>query len=141
MKKTDLAYIAGLIDGEGCISIVKKKDLIHGSSNYDLRVSVNMTSEYLIQYLHFAFGGFWRERKKIEERHKQQWMWAVSGPKASEFLLTILPYLIIKKPQAELALRFQSTRRKGGYGQGIKKPEPISILEEADFLLMKSLKR
>lgn len=52
MKKTDLAWAAGLIDGEGCICIVKENRPGNLSTQYRLRLSVGMTDKKTIKKLH-----------------------------------------------------------------------------------------
>jgi hypothetical protein len=136
MKKTDLAYIAGIIDGEGCITL--KVNRVGASPEqrmgfYELEVQVSNTNQWLIEWLFFNFGGKIREEKK-KDGCKQAWRWIIMARKAADFLKLIYPYLRLKHPQAELGLRFQGKRRNN-YG---RKGKSISerILDEADKILM-----
>lgn len=103
MKKTDLAYVAGIIDGEGCIGIYKHKH------RYYLQVAVHMTNEWLVNWLSFAFKGsistygYYRKRENCQK----EWAWNLTGKKALVFLELVYPYLKLKKPQAEIAIQFQ----------------------------------
>jgi hypothetical protein len=36
--------------------------------------------------------------------------WKIAGQAASEFLKAVLPYLVIKRKQAEIAIEFQATK-------------------------------
>lgn len=130
MNKTDLAYVAGIIDGEGCIRIGQRKK----NSNY-VGVGVGHTNEWLIRWLHFSFGGSVCSKKAWLPNQKPQWSWELRTRQACEFLKLILPYLKIKRPQAELALKFQSRRKYRGH-----QPMPQSdiIQDEADKILMHS---
>ena len=112
MKKTDLAYVAGIIDGEGWIRIHNRK-IKNGNQNYALQVGVGMTNECLINWLKFCFGGSVLQRNQIGNR-KTRYDWALATKQAGDFLKLVLPYLKIKRPQAELALKFQSRRRYRG---------------------------
>ena len=145
MKKTDLAYIAGIIDGEGCIRIEK-----HSKQNryYTLEVSVKMTWRWMPEFLHYSFGGVFRKLKLPEGNptHKEQWGWKVRGTMAVEFLKSIMPYLKLKKAEAELALLFQSKKLpvgtyldRTGIGRRLRTDEDLAV-EEAQFILMKELK-
>lgn len=104
-----LAYIAGIIDGEGSINISKEK----GGKNYVLRVTVNNIDPNLIIYLKENVGGsIFQAHGKINQR-RSLYNWVISAKKAGLFLKKILPYLIIKKDQAETAILFQSTTSQG----------------------------
>jgi hypothetical protein len=105
MKKTDLAYMAGLFDGEGYAGIKKKNDHRTNVVRYMPRAMIGLTNEYLPQLLKFQFGGSLYHRHSQGNR-KDLWMWEVSGSDAIAFLKVILPYLILKKPQAEILLKF-----------------------------------
>jgi len=100
-----LEYIAGLFDGEGCIMLSQ----FRGNSYIQLRVNVNLTNETIPTILHECFGGSLMIVPP-KGNNKQQWMWRAIGKYAGEFLRLIYPYLIIKKEQAELGIKFQNNR-------------------------------
>jgi len=52
------------------------------------------------------------------------------------FLETILPYLKLKKTEAELGINFQKNKRRGPHVS----PEETRVLEEAQTILMASYK-
>jgi len=113
MKRTDIAYVAGIIDGEGSIGIYKKfgKDK---RRYYQLTVQVSNSNEWLIRWLQMAFGSYAYHHghyscEKIK-RNREIYTWSIVGNKAVDFLKTIHPYLRLKKPQAEIAIRFQENR-------------------------------
>ena len=56
MKDTDLAYLAGIIDGEGCIAI-EKQFRIKGytSPRYTMKVEIQMSEHPSIAYLSETF--------------------------------------------------------------------------------------
>ena len=114
MKRTDLAYVAGIIDGEGCITITKDKRPTY--PGFQLRIQVNMANEWLPAWLRFSFGGSLREIV-VKENQQRQWAWIIQSNSAMQFLKLVLPYLKIKRSQAELCMEMQrakDTRRKGG---------------------------
>lgn len=132
MKRTDLAYIAGILDGEGSISIsqVKKN---HKSMGHTLRISVTNTNEWICQWLHFNFGGTIRIRVKgIGWGKKDIWEWSIASQKALSFLQLISPYIKLKRPQVDLALQFQKKKRRG------HKLVEERAVEEAQRILMRS---
>ena len=73
-------------------------------------------------------------------KHKNGWQWKVSANKASDFLKMVLPYIQIKHPQAELAIKFQSNKRHWGNSQKghttCLKPQESWAVEEAERILM-----
>lgn len=132
MKKIDLAYTAGIIDGEGCINISRRQGK-HQSTR--LQVSVVNTNEWLCQWLKMQFGGIVRSRRAYKPNHKPSYSWQLGHKKASEFLRLILPYLNIKKPNAEIAIAYQERQHMGRATKGQK------VLNEADRILMASFNK
>lgn len=89
-----LSYIAGLIDGEGCITLANKC----------WRIQVAMTDEPVIRWLG-TFGGSVSERKRYGKR-KRNWRWLIMRQsEVVEFLMATMPYLRVKRDQAENAIR------------------------------------
>lgn len=113
MKRVDLAYIAGIFDGEGCICLRRAK-----KKGVALDISVVNTNEWLMQWLKFALGGNFYPVQKEGRRNKNWkpcWRWTISSNRALDCLKLLYPYLRLKKPQAELAIKFQEARRGSGY--------------------------
>ena len=67
---------------------------------------------------------------------RQQWKWSIAQNKAVEFLKLILPYLQMKRPQAELAIAFQGKKRVYQ-----KTAEKAAILEAERILMGKMNKK
>jgi len=138
MKRTDLAYIAGIVDGEGYIGVsTDGKKFKHGRQNLRLRVTVTSTDEWLCQHLRFSIGGGLVTLKPQSENQRPCWQWQLSYRQAGEFLKLILPYLHIKKPQAELAIKFQEA--KGRSTRGLSDEQ--RAVEEAQKILLQAMKR
>ena len=129
MKKTDLAYIAGFFDGEGCIYVGKYK------CSYHLRVTASQANEWIINWLKFIFSGS-VSKMTCEEGRRQRWQWHALGKNASLFLVAVLPYLKLKRAEAELAIQFQNARQ----GSGIRVTDGQRAIDEADRILMIALK-
>jgi len=131
-----LAYTAGLFDGEGCVSIVKCSSSSKQGFHLALTVRISNTNEWLINWLKMQFGGATCKMQTRPKNTKDCWQWVKSGAQARDFLVLILPYLFIKKPNAEVAIHFQNTKLRRP-----TKKHPISssewILQEADFILNK----
>jgi len=105
INKTDLAYAAGLFDGEGCVFISNQN---HPNS-YILKVEVNMTDENSIRWLHKTFGGHFNYNKKSNPRQKLQYRWTASGKDMANFIKLTLPFIRLKKERFELAILYYET--------------------------------
>ena len=142
MKKTDIAYIAGIMDGEGCIHI--KRHTKEPATQYTLQITVGSTQEWLCRYLQFSFGGSVRQNLSVTKRippQKPFWVWRVSAALAYNFLKIIYPYLHLKREQARIALEFQEARKQHrNLGQRPNTEEEIA-LQEVQRILVKGLKK
>lgn len=104
-KLKSIAYLAGIIDGEGCIMISRP----HGDfSYYSMRLEVAQKDGKLMDYLIGSFGGSIRDSRN----GASVWKWQLSGKKAVELLTTCLPFLVVKKKQAEIAIRWLAAHEK-----------------------------
>lgn len=109
-------YLAGIIDGEGCIGMEhlaprgksRKKDY------YLTRLTVINTSKMLMDLLVGTFKGQYDTRKKIEGR-KICYRWHVFGKDQENALIALMPYLRIKKQQAELVMEYRKTVNDSGW--------------------------
>lgn len=106
----DLAYIAGWFDAEGCVK---------GSK----RVSITNTYLLMLQYLQYQYGGS-ISHNNGRNSTKNRYMWYVDGNNALSFLLQVTPYLIEKKPQAEL---FIGVRTKPSWETGVTKSGAVQL--------------
>ena len=97
---TDFAYVAGLIDGEGCIHLDVSQ------TTYRPRVSVGMTAPALplLTSLSQEWGGTLYQLRPATERWAAAWTWHLSGPPAARLLEAIRPHLRVKTRQADAAL-------------------------------------
>jgi len=102
MEETDVAYVAGFMDAEGCICIVKAK------TRYFLKVVVANTNSGALRRVQEVMNRNVSMYKDNRKRHSQLFYLAVYGKSAKSFLERIMPYLRVKKTQALLAVDFQS---------------------------------
>ena len=100
----ELAYIAGLFDGEGSISVYKERTTSYRLAR--IHVDLQNTNVAIVKYLKDYFGGYFRVR--ILPSGKPCGVWMVSCKKAIDVLGQLLPYLRIKKEQARLAIEIYS---------------------------------
>ena len=130
----DIAYTAGIIDGEGYIGIVKthRKSKI---TRYELRVAVTMCNSLIPAWLHANFGGSYYIFQPPSLKHKRLYAWRLATFDAGEFLKVVLPYLKMKQEAARIGIEFQSYREKN-YCR--RKPKP-DVVYQAEAILHKRL--
>lgn len=109
---TDVAYGAGLLDGEGYIGIQPYS--AKGYGNYSPRVAIANTSLEIMEWLVQNFGGgysIWDDRK---HQRKRTYKWSIgSNISIKEFLEALQPFVKVKREQLEIMLLFV------GFGVGI----------------------
>jgi hypothetical protein len=92
---SDLAYMAGIVDGEGTVYYREKT----GS----LRVSVTNTHRPLLDWIAERWGGSVNDELNYTGdgcTRKPKWRWTLSGGPAVVLLRELLPRLIVKAERA-----------------------------------------
>ncbi|GAH95438.1 unnamed protein product [marine sediment metagenome] len=107
-NEQEVAYIAGLFDGEGWIS-AKSEHLLPITSR-KIVTGIKMSTPEPMLFCSRIFGGQVRPRQ-TKPRCKQLHEWLLWAKKAEVFLRVIEPYLIVKKDKANLALAFLACPR------------------------------
>lgn len=102
------SYLAGVIDGEGYVFIVFCKS----TKNYLCGVYIKNTNKKLLEVFATYFGGNITFHKRAKPNHKDSYDWVCFGEKAAKLCKCTLPYLTIKRKQAELLLEFSKTLKK-----------------------------
>ena len=102
----ECAYLAGLIDGEGCICVVRWRNKA-GGTQYQLRLRITNTNRTVLEWVAERFGGQIHADRTHPAMWKPKFVWDVSSRTASRILELVSPYMIIKREKARLALEFQ----------------------------------
>jgi hypothetical protein len=101
--ETEIAYLAGLLDGEGYISIVK-----HGSGHAPI-LNITNTDLALLLWVQMRFGGrlyrvlVGKAKDRAKDCHRLQWN---KSQEARALLVAVLPYLVAKHRQAAVVMEF-----------------------------------
>jgi hypothetical protein len=115
------AYVAGLIDGEGTITLSRR----HANENRQLVVSIANTEIALLEFVAQSTGVGKITRKRIvSTRHSPSFTYAVSNRQALELLRQLVKYLQShKKARAELAIQHyvSLTARNGKYTEELRR--------------------
>lgn len=95
------AYIAGIVDGEGCISAVH--DHPDRGNSIRLELKIANTNRPLLESIQTDLGeGRIQSVKRYSSRHKPCFELRVHGEKAQRSVKQLLPFLRVKMQQAEL---------------------------------------
>lgn len=114
MTKTNLAYIAGIIDGEGTITLTRH----HGNQTPSPEISVANTNLRMIQWLKNTIGaGVIVKKKTYSKNHSPSYVWTLRSDAALALMKAISPWLLIKDRRAQLILTDYKrlTPRNGRY--------------------------
>lgn len=111
MTEPERAYLAGLIDGEGCIMLTRGFDKRHGGERFQAIVTVTNSNRAMIDWLEERFPDVPSARLNYRSRHghggtlwKPTWDWRPTNRKAIPVLEEALPYLVCKGEQARIVL-------------------------------------
>ena len=144
MDTHELAYIAGLVDGEGYIGLASAHGVLAGDY-CSPQVMVGMTDEPIILWLHSKFPCNYRRKKPVKlETHKPCHMLQWRCTTAIEFLAAILPYLRVKRRQAELVIemgRLPLSNERGRFCYQNPLPDSVRAERCRLFKLVKDLNR
>jgi hypothetical protein len=113
---TELAYLAGIIDGEGSIYIQSRQR--SDAIDYFPRFQIVNTDKKLMDWIHITFGGnlFQKNRFKHNPKWRIQYEWFTTRKLMDELIELIIPFLISKKEHAQIMLEFRkSFKEKTSY--------------------------
>ncbi len=115
MTEAELAYAAGIIDGEGSFYIHERPPYRSSvSPSHTLSVSVSNTDRRMLDWMHERFGGTILVNKPPTNRAwSQAYQWRVSSRLAVTFIDQIYPYLVCKREQADIAVEFAAIKHTG----------------------------
>lgn len=114
MSKLTSAYVAGIIDGEGYLGIQKQhRSTYQDGIKYEACIKIGMTNKDLIVWFKNSFGGNIHHRK-FKDNCKDAYTWTIRcNKRIIPFLDKVIPYLRIKKRQAEILRKFFKTYYDG----------------------------
>jgi hypothetical protein len=147
LSGTTLAYLAGVIDGEGCIAIRRtKKTGSMRSTRYAAVITVGNTSRGLIQMLRTAFSAGCVTYRYPTKTKRGAYLWNVQSQTARDVLRAVYPYLVVKREQATVLMEFVDEfdsfkgARAGKKGGQVVSPGELTRRERL-YQQMRSLNR
>jgi hypothetical protein len=134
-QREEVIYLAGLFDGEGTICIQKSEKLKDKDNGrnwnpvYNITFRIGMNDKNSIEsYLKFFNVGY-MDCEKIYHSYRPMWRYSARAKADVEYIIGIIgQFLRLKKPQAELALKFYKNcpRLRGRYTD----PKVLKLMEE-----------
>jgi hypothetical protein len=119
LTERQIGYLAGIIDGEGSISIVRREPK-RGTTQFNLRVVVSQSDEEFLNRLQAMTGlGAVHMRKTLRNHQgireaKRSGIWTVADAEARKLLECVIDALIIKRDRAQIAIAL--AKRKALHG-------------------------
>ena len=107
LSDTEKAYMAGILDGEGSLSILGRYD-----NNLYWGLQIGMTNREVLKLFQNKLGGQLL-KEKLEMNRKQMYRYQLRNQNRVYFFLKdILPYLIVKKEKSEEAIKYIKDKYK-----------------------------
>jgi len=120
MSDVDLAYIAGLFDGEGSVYYKKLKQTRHSRPGkpvhnvWSIRMEIAMTDYSVLVWLTEILGCGKLNSRKVKPGRKKQWRWRCSHRDAFHVACLLFPYAHVKLGGIQKIIDHYSTiERKG----------------------------
>lgn len=116
MDKVELAYLAGLLEGECGFNIYRanRKDMLGPA--YIPIIGLNMVEKDLVEWVASAFHAPINRRKNIGTGKKPQWKTYLGARRARTLLPRLLPFMRSARirRRVELLLQLLESRRRTG---------------------------
>jgi len=103
-----LAYLAGLFDGEGSISRYQEMRKGRKNPTWVIRCEINMTDRAIIKWLHetLGFGSFYKKPPSAKQLGRQmQYRWCCSYRDALKFANLLLPHARVKRKKLQQIIK------------------------------------
>jgi hypothetical protein len=115
LTETEKAYLAGIVDGEGAVTIVELRSRGPGYEHYIGSLEITNTNMRLVEWVKSRIGHLLEriviDRRRVVKGQKPVYRLCFRNQRAEEVLRVIYPYLVIKARQAELVFELRSRMR------------------------------
>jgi hypothetical protein len=107
----DIRYAAGLFDGEGYVRVARWAKPNSHHVRYQVIAGIGMTYLPVIEALRDQFGGSLNENRHDLRNPKAriQFTWHIASQTAASFFRKIVPHLLVKRDEVQLALELQDS--------------------------------
>jgi hypothetical protein len=147
LTEVQLAYIAGLIDGEGSLESQRQFPRTAANPRFVLRLSFTLGTSEPVTTVGTWLGCPPKRYPPVDETRQPRWRLNLPRKIAVPLLERCLPYLILKRQQAELVLAIESVRATNspprehvGHAKLLRMPAPAVAEMERLHGELRSLK-
>lgn len=141
-----LAYLAGIVDGEGSLCVYRVNPAKYNryqTPNYRAVLNISNTRKELVSWLDDNFSNFnsgsKKHKRSIFKKNSthERWIyeWVVQGHRLLDICEQLMPYLVLKKRQAELIIEFRKTYTQRSFGS--KTPLDPKTIEKREAIRLK----
>ena len=120
MEELEVAYIAGIFDGEGSVDYAqrmekKKKTRPKAYLTWRIRCEVSMTNKDVMEWIHKKVGvgclnlNIKNKSPSSKPHWKDQWRWRCTHRDALKFAKMIIPYAKVKKEKLQQIIKHYET--------------------------------
>lgn len=155
MDETTLAYLAGVLDSDGTIGVKRNTYSVRvigdsGQPSYSERIHIRQVERAALELFSERFGGNIGITDPSAKRGRPLWNWGQTDRKAAATLTALLPYLRIKRAQAENCLALRAAKEESkvarvargrGHAGAAPRSTELSAIMEACFVRAKELNR
>lgn len=150
-KHLSLKYVAGLVDGEGCIDVYQGKVKFGSCLRPRVRIALTKSCKYVLEALQKDWGGYIYDRKAQQPNQADSASWELVGYKqVIPFLAQIYNFMLIKKEQARLVLWLASKVKSQWIANTVRsvikqemstlKHDPHRLSEEAQSVIENAMR-
>lgn len=113
-NREKLAYIAGIIDGEGYIGVAKRRTPLMTSPKYTIRIGISMceADALLLAKEVFGISRNFSTRRRRNPAHRPCLCLDLENYQAARIVRAVRPFLRVKREQADIVLRLYSHQRR-----------------------------
>lgn len=141
--KLNAAYLAGVVDSDGSFTIYKQHSSRKTSTytpTFQLQWTKSAKSKKVMENLLFQYGGSVCSPNGKTNRFansKPTYKYCLTSTKLKRFLIDVIPFLLLKKEQAENLLKLIHFN-ESIFGSG--KAKPKNVIKAQEILRIKTLR-
>ena len=128
--RIDRAWLAALVDGEGCMTIMEANNGEKTSTSFPPILQVKMCDPECVEHANeiTGFKQCLRQDSPSRGGKRETFQWRITGRRAADIVAEIYPYLRIKRKQAVILWNHQLVRDSYETKRG--QPMPVSAREK-----------
>lgn len=130
LTPVQIGYLAGMIDGEGTVSIHLVNRARQIRPRYQPVVMISGTDVRLAEHLQTMLQARYFSRERKIENYKPQWQIGWHGHRCLPILTLVQPHLIVKREQAAVVIEFITSRMSMPNYNSHYTPEQLTLYEK-----------